>query len=550
MQDTTLHTMQYFILFLTALFASTSLVGVLIHYAVRLGFLDIPDARKVHLVAIPRVGGIGMVLGTVLALLLWLEDWKPITLFLSGTAVLSLFGILDDRYDLNYRYKFAGQLVAVLIVTVLQPIQIGNLFGYATLPPALSYPLTVFFLLGTTNAMNLSDGLDGLAAGLSVMSLASIAYLALLAGGSATIAISIAIIAASLGFLRYNTHPAQAFMGDTGSQFLGFSIGILSIQLTQSVNTALSGMLPLFLLGLPVVDTLRVMVERLAKGGSPFKPDRNHFHHKLLAMGLDHYESVLAIYLIQGVFLGLAFLLRYESDVLNLGVYLLVSLVLFAFFPFTKSIAWSRPKLAKGEVSLLARSWRWLMAQTWLAKSAYLALSAAIPAFLLAGTLTTPCNQADLGWFAGSVWLLWSISWLPGLPAWAATANRIALYSCVSLVIYGIGINQIHTELEDYFHTAIFVLAALVAVGFVFSPKHLSVTPSDYLVMGILVVSSSLPVFGEINYAKLATEAAVVLYSMESVLRRPGRGRWTMQAGCWLVLAFFTLRSFTCLPLP
>src|SRR5690606_18111574 len=131
------------------------------------------------------------------------------------------------------------------------------------------------------------------------------------------------------GFLRYNTYPARIFMGDTGSQFLGFTIGVLAILLTQQANTALNPWLPLFLVGLPIVDTLFVMTRRIREGRSPFAADKSHMHHRLLTMGLAHYEAVSVIYLTQLTFLLVGFLLRYHGDIVVLSAYLgLMALVL------------------------------------------------------------------------------------------------------------------------------------------------------------------------------------------------------------------------------
>ena len=541
--------MYFFVLFLSALFITTVLVALLIKLAVPLGFIDFPDHRKVHLAAIPRVGGIGMVAGTFIALLMWVDLDPSILTLCWGIGMLSLFGMLDDRYNLNYRIKFIGQLISVIIVVFSGNILIKNLalFGSHSIPDFIAYPLTIFFLLGTTNAVNMSDGLDGLAAGLGLLSLACISYLAFLSDGHILISICIAIIGASLGFLRYNTHPALAFMGDTGSQFLGFSVGVLAISLTQHVNTALSGALPLFILGLPIIDTLRVISTRLSQRSSPFKADRNHFHHKLLAMGFDHYEAVLAIYLVQAIFISLAYFLRYESDELLLCVYIFLAALICGFFPLASKINLRHRVLGQGEKSLLEKSFGNPSTRAKLENSAYFALSLLLPCFLLLGVLLNPLAtpQKDLGQFAGVMLIAWILSLLLKLPA-LALVSRVAVYSCVTLVIYFIGNNEYsHPEIEQAFRYAVEVLALLVAMGVIFSPKQFTLTPSDYLIMFILIGSASLPVFGPINFARLAVEAALVLYAVEYVLRLQRKGGIVLQAGCMLVLAVVTLQNIS-----
>lgn len=541
--------MQYFALFLTALFITTVLVAMLIKFAEPLRFVDFPDARKVHVVAIPRVGGIGMVLGTACALLAWVDFDHEMRVFLWGIGALSVFGILDDRHNLNYRVKLLGQFLAVIIVVFGGNVLITNLqfFGYHEVPNYLAYPLTIFFLLGTTNAVNMSDGLDGLAAGMGLLSLACITYLAFLNNDQSLIFACFGIIGATLGFLRYNTHPALAFMGDTGSQFLGFSVGVLALDLTQNANCVLSGTLPLFILGLPIIDTLRVIAERLSLNLSPFKADRNHFHHKLLAMGLDHYEAVLAIYVVQAVFVSLAIFLRYESDAFLIFIYLILSALICGFFPVAHGLRWRWRDLDLGEKSVLAKAFGNPSTRTWLEKSAYFLLSLFLPIFLLSGVLLNPLStpQRDLGQFAMILLATWILSLLLKIPA-LAFIGRVAVYSCVSLVIYFIGSNEnSHPELVNLFHYSIQALAVLVAVGVIFSPKQFTLTPSDYLIMFILIGSANLPVFGPINFAKLAVEAALVLYAVEYVLRLQRKGGMALQAGCILVLVVVTLQSFT-----
>ena len=181
-------------------------------------------------------------------------------------------------------------------------------------------PLTVLFLVGITNAINLADGLDGLAGGTTFLCLGALAMLAHSSGQIVGAALALAFAGAILGFLRFNTFPASIFMGDAGSQLLGFAVGVLSLRATQTGTTAISAATPILLLALPILDTLSVMVQRVSEGRSPFSADKNHIHHKLLALGFDHHEAVMVIYTIQADLFLLAYWLRYESDLTILGV--------------------------------------------------------------------------------------------------------------------------------------------------------------------------------------------------------------------------------------
>jgi UDP-GlcNAc:undecaprenyl-phosphate GlcNAc-1-phosphate transferase len=537
--------MQLLILFLTSLFIAMATVPLLMKLAGRLRFVDLPNERKVHTSAIPRVGGIGMVLGTLATLLLWLEADPTLRMVCLGVGLLSAFGIADDRLDLDYRLKFLGQFLAVMIVVGLGGVVVRRveLLGPGLLPGWFAYPLTVLFLMGTTNAMNLSDGLDGLAAGLSVLSLAAIAYLADLAGGETVIAVAVATIGSILGFLRYNTHPALVFMGDTGSQFLGFSAGVWAVLVTQEVNTAISGALPLLILGLPVVDTLLVMGGRIARRVSPFKPDRNHFHHKLLSLGFDHYEAVLAIYALQATFILLACLLRYESDAAILAIYLALFLAIGAFFPLAQGLRWRLRRLAQGKPSPLARVLESLARSPRLEQAAFHAVASALPLLLLAGSLAAPAVRADIGVSAAAVLVAWAVAVLSKARG-LAVLERPALYLGVILVVYLVGIaGPERPALERHAQNLAMGLAAMVGLGSRLSRRYFSVTPSDFLVLFVLVAAASLPVFSGVNYARLAVWTAVALYGVEYVLRRREGPSRRLRAGGMLALAVVAARG-------
>jgi UDP-GlcNAc:undecaprenyl-phosphate GlcNAc-1-phosphate transferase len=538
--------MQVFVLFLTALFITMVTVPLLMKLAGRLRFVDAPGPRKVHTAVIPRVGGIGMVLGTVVAVTLWLEVDSTFRVIFLGIGVLSLFGIADDRCDLDYRLKFLGQIVAVLIVVVGGQVVIRRIgiLGIEALPDWFAYPLTIVFVLGTTNAMNLSDGLDGLAAGLSVLSLACIAYLAEMADGEAVVAMAIATIGALFGFLRYNTHPAVVFMGDTGSQFLGFTAGVLSVLVTQEVNTVISGTLPLLILGLPVVDTLLVMGDRLSRGVSPFKPDRNHFHHKLLGLGFDHYEAVLAIYGLQAMFVLLAFFLRYEADAVVLAVYGLLFGGLAVFFPVVYGLRWRiRAKVsAMGGKSPVARWVDYLIHSRRAERLVFIGVMAVLLTLFLAGSIATATVGRDIGFCAFGVLACWVL--LTVTPARAVPIERLALYSCVVLNVFLIVTNgSLQPKLERGGSFLVIGLAVMVGLGVRLSRRYFSVTPSDFLVLFILLAAASLPMFSGVNYARLAVEAAVVLYGVEYVLRRLEGPSLLLRAGGMLTLAVLTARG-------
>lgn len=333
--------MELFLSFTLSTLISVVLMPFLIKWAKYLGMLDEPDERKVHTQAIPRCGGLGLSFATLTTILILAPLEQPFSSLLVGGSIIVLFGLLDDIFNLNYKWKFFGQFVAVIFV-LQQGIYLRFLpfFGLDEAPLWITYPLSFIFVVGVTNAVNLSDGLDGLAAGIMLMTLAAVAFFADYVGGKDLALIALAIIGGILGFLRFNSHPAVVFMGDTGSQFIGFMAAFLCIYLVENVYVTLNPALPLLLLGLPVLDTLMVMSQRIYIGKSPFSPDKRHIHHRLLALGFSHAEAVSCIYALQSVFLLAAFILRYQSDLAVLGCWGLICASILLFFFWAAQTGW------------------------------------------------------------------------------------------------------------------------------------------------------------------------------------------------------------------
>ena len=333
--------MELFLSFTLATVISVLLMPVLIRSAGYLGMLDEPDERKVHKLAIPRCGGLGLSLATLVTIAILSPFAEPFSSLIIGGSIIVLFGLLDDIFELNYKWKFFGQFIAVIFV-LYKGIYLRCLpfAGLDEAPLWITYPLTFIFVVGVTNAVNLSDGLDGLAAGIMLMTLAAVAFFSNHVGGKDLALIALALIGGILGFLRFNSHPAVVFMGDTGSQFIGFMAAFLCIYLVENVYVTLNPALPLLLLGLPVLDTLLVMGQRIYIGESPFSPDKRHIHHRLLAHGFTHAEAVSCIYATQSIFLVAAFLLRYQSDFAVIGIYGLICATISIFFYWADQTKW------------------------------------------------------------------------------------------------------------------------------------------------------------------------------------------------------------------
>jgi len=312
--------MLYVLPFLLAMVITMLMLPVWGRLAARWHIVDQPGERKMHKSPIPRIGGFAMVIGVAVGALAVVPLEARDRYCLLAAGLVALFGGLDDRFDLDYRLKLIGQLLAAAIVVFGANVGIHEitLDDRVPLPEWLSIPLSLLFLVGITNAINLADGLDGLAGGMMFLTLCAIAMLAYGGGELACAALALTFAGAVLGFLRANTYPASVFMGDAGSQLLGFAVGVLSLRATQGSGTV-STAIPVLLLALPILDTLSVTVQRLSEGRSPFHADKNHIHHKLLTLGFTHHEAVMVIYAVQADLFLLAYWMRYESDLAILG---------------------------------------------------------------------------------------------------------------------------------------------------------------------------------------------------------------------------------------
>ena len=313
-----------FSLFFSVL-ATTLLVPPLIKLGARFGMVDRPNARKVHLGVIPRSGGLAVIFG-MLVPFAFLVKLSPLLLgvFLGACLILGT-GLLDDLRGLGWQWKLAGQVAASLLTVYLSGLELDRPVefwpGYLWDLDLISYPLSVLFLVACINCINLADGLDGLAGGMCLLIFASGGLLGFLDHNFPVIALSACMLGALVGFLRYNTHPAIVFLGDTGSQFLGFMVGVAMIALTHGEDSY-SPVLCLYLIGIPALDMVVVMMERLLEKRPLFHPDRRHLHHKMLRLGFKHHQAVIVEYAVQLAMILIGWSLRQYPDYVLLYVYL------------------------------------------------------------------------------------------------------------------------------------------------------------------------------------------------------------------------------------
>jgi len=317
---------------LAAWLATDLLIPWVRRAAIRFGTLDPVDARKVHTQPIPRLGGIAIFLGVMLCLALvelatpgqFFPRQGPLGGILAGAALVFLLGVVDDLRPLSARVKLFGQLGAAGLAWLLG-CRIEFLSnpqgGLWVLPlteglPLLSLAITVIWLVGISNTINLIDGLDGLAAGVSLIGGLTLAIIALETNQPMSAVIALAVVGATIGFLRYNFNPAKIFMGDGGSLFLGFILAAISILGVLKLVTAVTLLLPLLILGVPIFDTAFAIVRRLWNRRPIFSPDRGHLHHRLLSAGLSHRNAVIMIYGFSLLLAGTALVLLHVQGAL------------------------------------------------------------------------------------------------------------------------------------------------------------------------------------------------------------------------------------------
>ncbi|MBE6931237.1 MAG: undecaprenyl/decaprenyl-phosphate alpha-N-acetylglucosaminyl 1-phosphate transferase [Ruminococcaceae bacterium] len=284
-------------------YAATPLVK---KFAYVVGAVDVPrDNRRMHKTPIPRLGGLAIFAGFLISVLIFGEMDRMMTSILIGALLLVTMGILDDILALKAWIKLIVQIVSALIPVIYGGLRIETLsnFNFFSAEPysylgVLSVPITVIWIVGLTNAVNFIDGLDGLAAGVSSISAIAMLVISCILGDPAVAVVTAALAGSIFGFLPYNFNPAKIFMGDTGSNFLGFILATLSIQGLFKFYAVISFAVPFLILGLPLFDMLSSIIRRVAKGQSPMAPDRGHIHHRLIDMGLSQKQAVAVLYAI------------------------------------------------------------------------------------------------------------------------------------------------------------------------------------------------------------------------------------------------------------
>ncbi len=324
-------------------------------FAFRFNFVDFPNQRKIHKHVTPRIGGLGIFLGAALGLLYLQPEHIHLTGISLGALVIVITGLLDDRLDIRPIIKLTGQLVAASFL-----ISSGLIIEKVTLPffgmielGAFSVLITFLWVVGITNAINLIDGLDGLASGVSTIALSSMFVMALIDLQIFAAFLCVVLIGANLGFLYHNFYPAKIYMGDTGSNFLGYMIAVISM-LGLFKNIALfSFVIPVIVLAIPIFDTLFAILRRASNKQGIMMADNKHIHYQLLDAGFSHRQTVLIIYGFSFIFGVLAIVFTEASFLVSALVTLFVLFLIHILAELAGVVLGGRRPVVDGILNIL-----------------------------------------------------------------------------------------------------------------------------------------------------------------------------------------------------
>lgn len=313
---------------ITSFVISFLIVPVIIKYSLKRNLLDIPGRRKIHKKVTPSMGGIAIFCGFFISSLIWVDFslWSQIKFILVALFVIFFIGVRDDLVPLRAIYKLLGQIMAASLLIFLFDLRLDSLygiFGIVDLPDGVSYIFTIFTIIIITNSFNLIDGLDGLAGTIAIIALFCFGTWFYFVGDNIFAILSYTMLGAVLAFLIFNWEPSEVFMGDTGALVIGMLLAILAIHFIN-VNFALPlespykflasiGTAACFII-IPLVDTSRIIILRLLKGQSPFKPDKSHIHHAIMRLGKTHSQTTIILASTHVGYIAIAIALRDLSE--------------------------------------------------------------------------------------------------------------------------------------------------------------------------------------------------------------------------------------------
>lgn len=342
--------------FMISFLITFSVIPLIISYSKKKKLLDVPGGRKIHTVSIPSLGGIGIFVGFIAAVLMWsnFEQLKELRFIYVGILLMVFTGIRDDLLPMRAVSKLIWQITAALTVVHFAGIRLTSLHGLffiEEIPVWFGYVVSVFTIIVITNSFNLIDGVNGLAGSISVIVLLAYGVLFYLYKNTAYVILITAMIGGILAFLKYNYTPAQIFMGDTGSLLIGFIISVVTIRFIETNSslplgnpmrfTARVG-IPIAILIYPLFDTIRIFVLRLMQKRSPFSPDKSHIHHLVLRLGFSHLQTTFILCALNVTIIVICVALKDWGNAINIVIVFLICLVFALIIDYRLSKAFPK----------------------------------------------------------------------------------------------------------------------------------------------------------------------------------------------------------------
>jgi UDP-GlcNAc:undecaprenyl-phosphate GlcNAc-1-phosphate transferase len=486
---------------------------------IRLGraarIVAVPDHRRLHAEVTPQIGGVAIVIGFAIGTLMLLPEYSELAVLYVGAAVVFGAGLMDDYRELDYRVKFVAQFAAAgWVMAAMSLWDIGfSLDGGTVRLGLVSAPIAFLFVVGVTNAINLSDGLDGLAAGLALVSGLAIGLIGYQSNAPLPLFVTLALGGSLMGFLRFNSHPARVFMGDNGAYFIGFTLASCCL-LIACRSQGVSFFALLFVLGLPVYDTVSVALRRMAEGRGPFSPDRKHLHHRLLdGVRLSHDQVVLCMYLAHMMLVSLGYMLVERSEWIVGSAYA-VTILLFEI-----GMRWlGRSNLRRNRMlrsaELRSRGWHQAL------DVAAFAMMVTLPLWAF---LSAPHVPADFAAVAGGLLVLVGALMLrrgfwTSLPGWV---DRISLYVLGTYAVYFLSSGDRGAATQLAATAAFLLLGAWLILKVVDArDRGLKLTALDVLIVAATVSVSSLGPWHINDYAVEIVKVLVWFYAVELLFLR------------------------------
>jgi UDP-GlcNAc:undecaprenyl-phosphate GlcNAc-1-phosphate transferase len=535
--------------FFVGLFVTVIAVALLWRTADRFGVIDHPGPRKIHTAPVPRIGGIAIAVGAFTSILLWVPVTNASLAYLGGAAIIVLTGIWDDVRTLNYKWKILGQTLGIgVLLGAGLPLDEVTILGLGTMPAYVAYPAALAFIFFVTNAFNLFDGLDGLAGGCFVLSIGAISFFALSTGDTVIPIIGFALIGGIFGFLRFNSHPARIFMGDAGSQYLGFTAGYLALLLVTRANTALPISLPVLILGLPLLDTISVSIRRILQKRSPFIGDKQHLHHRLLARGLTHAQTVTVLYALQIVMVGSSFLMRYQGEVPVTVTFASLGVAIFAILYSIerRGLAWASASEAHFAGYPLLNRPSEVLSTLFRRGEGFAAIL--ISAFFLFGAILALSPARDVALLCLGVSLVTTIAAFLGGRA-RVFFFRFSAYGAAVTICFLLIRGGANSSIWDNWAVNLFltVLGLIVLVSITFHPHNdFRLSPQDLLMALIVIVVPTLDLDRQFNFpvSIFLLQISVLFYAVEFVLSTKDKVRILVPISAVLGLAILAADGF------